>query len=51
MNAESENQEPTEPQTSKAAAPAGEPSDVESAASGETPDFRETAERGYGWGV
>ena len=49
MSTKSENQEPAEPQTTKAAAP--EPSDGEAATSGEAPDFRETAERGYGWGV
>ncbi len=41
----------SETREARAAAPPAESFDAESAASNESAEYRETVERGYGWGV
>ena len=52
MNTKNENETPKETRDARTQPPGAEPYDSEAApAKGEGSDFRETSERGYGWGV
>ncbi len=53
MNTKNENEEPAEKVDTRPLAPGLEPLEPEpnAAAAKEAAEFRETAERGYGWGV
>ena len=51
MNPENENETPKETHDARTNPPGADSVDAEAAPAKEGPDFRETSERGYGWGV
>ena len=51
MNTKNENETSRETREARTNPPRPEPHDSEAAPSPEGSDFRETSERGYGWGV
>jgi hypothetical protein len=51
MNTKNENETPKETREARTKPPGVEPHDSEAAPSKDGSDFRETPERGYGWGV
>ena len=51
MNTQNENEKPAESREARNTSPHPEPFETETASLQEASDSRETAERGYGWGV
>lgn len=51
MNTKNENETPKEDREARTNPPARETHDAEAAPVKDASDFRETSERGYGWGV
>jgi hypothetical protein len=51
MNTKNENETTKEARDARTTPPGAEPCDSEAAPAKEGSDFRETPERGYGWGV
>lgn len=51
MNTKNENETPKEARETRTAPPAADSYDAERAPATDGSDFRETPERGYGWGV
>ena len=51
MNTKNETEKPSETREARPSSPGADPYEPEAAPSKDGSDFRETAERGYGWGV
>ena len=51
VNAKNENEKPADPREVRTAPQGAEPYEPEAGTRSDASDFRETSEKGYGWGV